>query len=78
MEFFIILLGSTTFLEIKSINSTRARISEKWQSAVDNRKWSSLRSEIISVGIEKVQLTLIFNLKQNEEVQRDFEILKHF
>ena len=49
-----------------------------WQSAVDNRKWSSLRSEIISVGIEKVQLTLIFNLKQNEEVQRDFEILKHF
>ena len=66
-------------MEIKSINSTRARISEKWQSAVDNRKWSNLRSEIIiSVGTEKVQLTLIFNLKQNEEVQRDFEILKHF
>ena len=49
MEFFIIFYGKQTFLAPKSIISTRARVSENWQSAADNQKCSSLVSELTSL-----------------------------
>ena len=40
------LYGKQTFLAPKSIILTGTRISENWQSAADNQKWPSLRSEL--------------------------------
>ena len=47
--FSLFFYGKQTFLVQQSIISIRARVSENWQSAVDNQKWSSLGSELTTV-----------------------------
>ena len=90
-NFSSIFYGKPTFLAPKSIILIRARASENWQSEADCRKWPSLGSKLTTFIDEILSkllfkwvkkrfnlYTLIFYLKQNKEVQLDWQSFEIF